>query len=216
MAAPTTLPEQVYLLAWDPSNQRARGGWRLGLTLRAAALTDLLLAGHLVDAGKKAETGEPAKNLDPVLAEVLSQFTESRPRTWQHWIRKDRRRIVRSVRDQLAEQGTIRVQYRNVLGFIPVEGIALRDTRSAKQLTRQVSGAVSGSQPLSRLDPYDGALAALAAAGELGTVLTRTQRRKNRKRIRQLDEFTGPVAPALRKAIQNQRTAATSGGGGGG
>lgn len=216
MTVPVSLPERIYLLAHDSRRQRARGGWRLGFTLRAAALTELLLTGHLVDTGKKPEAPGSPRQLDPVLAEVLRQVAESRPRTWQHWIRKDRGRIVRSVQEQLVEHGSIKVESRKILGIFPLDRVTLRDTRAAKQLTRQVTGAASGSQPLSRLDPHDGALAALAAAGELDTVFSRAERRKNRKRIRQLEEFTGPVARALRKTIQSQRSAAAAGGGAGG
>lgn len=216
MAIPDTLPARIYLLAYDSRRQRPRGGWLLGCTLRAAALTELLLAGHIVDTGKKAEAAGSAAALDPVEAEVLRQVAESRPRTWQHWIRKDQRRFVRAVQDQLTEQGLITVERRKILGIFPLDRVLLRDTRAAHELARTVTGAVNGSQPLSRLDRHDGALAALAAAGELGTVLSRAQRRQNRKRIKELDGFTGPIARALRKTIQSQRSAAAGGAAGGG
>jgi hypothetical protein len=77
-----------------------------------------------------------------------------------------------------------------------------------KRLAAQVAGALTG--PMSRVGERDAALVALAAAGEVGTVLPRAKRRAYKQRIAQLAERGGPATPALRKVIQQLRAASAA------
>ena len=54
MAVPGTLPQRVFLLAYHPGKGRVPWDTNLGAMLRAAALADLYLKGHLTDANGRA------------------------------------------------------------------------------------------------------------------------------------------------------------------
>jgi hypothetical protein len=205
MDAPQTLPAQLYLLAYDPERGRLRTGGQFGLLIRAAIVTELLLSGRLVhEGGKLRATGLPSD--DPVPAAVLAQIEESRPRSLEHWIRKDRRAAVTAVRDELAAARLIRVESRRPFLVFHRSVVTVRDTRVPKRLAARVSAALNG--PLSRVAPHDAALVSLAAVGELATILPRKRRRSYKKRIGELAERGGPVVPAMRKVIQQTKAAA--------
>ncbi|MGI8336121.1 GOLPH3/VPS74 family protein [Actinomadura scrupuli] len=210
MDVPESLPARLYLLAYDTERGRLTGRSELGYIMRAGALADLLLAGHLTDVGGKPRAGDAAALADPLLADVLRQIAGSRPRYWRHWVAKGGRQAAASVRDRLAAGGWIRLEQRRVLRIFPVTSVTVRDPRVVKRLADTVSSALRGGRPVSRLDPLDAALVALAAAGEIRTVMPRSVRRANKRRIAELSEAAGPVPRALSKAIQGARAAAAS------
>ncbi|MQA12513.1 MAG: GPP34 family phosphoprotein [Pseudonocardiaceae bacterium] len=220
-----SLPTRLYLLAYDTRKRRLTARDRLGFALRAAALADLLLHGWLRDdsgkavlggaaAGRSATStaasGAAAAELDPVLASILHEIERSRPRRWQHWVRKNSRRAAPAVRDQLAAARVIKVEKHRILGTIPHNRITVRDTRKLNQLSREVARAAHGSRPVARLDPATGALAAIAAAAEFPTVFSMSQRWKHRRRIAELNQLAAPVLAALRIVIRQRRSAASS------
>jgi hypothetical protein len=208
---PESLPQRLYLLAYDTRRRRLRGGTQLGYVLRAAALTDLLLRGQLADERGKAVAGRAADAVDdPVLGAVLAQVAASRPRSWSHWVRSGQRQVRLAVREQLESGGWIRVEPRRVLGVFPASRVTVRDTRVLKELAAAVSRALGAGLPAARVDPADAALVALAAAGELPPAISRRQRREHRQRIARLSERAGPAVPALRRVIQQLRASAAS------
>ncbi|MBC6463300.1 GOLPH3/VPS74 family protein [Actinomadura sp. HBU206391] len=206
MNVPNSLPERLYLLAYDTHRQKIRCG-DLGYLLRAAALADLYLSGHLTEESGRPQVFVRRPGPDPMLDAVLGQIADSRPRPWTHWVRKSSRGMVRTVRDQLAADGWIRVEPRRRYGILRYNKVTVRDPRVVTQLTRGVSTALQGGRPSGRVDPYEAAAAALAANGELRAVLNRKDRRRHKQRINELSAVTGPAATALRKAIQQKRAA---------
>ncbi|GAA3209908.1 GOLPH3/VPS74 family protein [Actinocorallia longicatena] len=206
MNLPDTLPQRLYLLAYDPDKGRTRTG-SLGELVRAAALTDLYLNGHLAD-----ERGRPVVEVrhpchDPVLEALLAEVAEARrPRKWKAWIGRRGKPAHRAVREQLAEGGWVRVETGRVLLFFPRTKVTLRDPRVRKHLASRVSRALS--DPVGRVDPADAALVALSAAAELKHVLDRRRRRDNKARIADLTRLAGPAAPALRQVISEQASSA--------
>ncbi|TDC45162.1 GPP34 family phosphoprotein [Actinomadura sp. KC345] len=208
---PESLPARMFLLAYDLKKQRmGKGGAQLGYVLRAAALTELYLDGRLGEERRKPVPGTPGE--DPY--GVLAQITESRPRSWQHWVRKDTKAMVGRVRDELARGGWIRVRTRRVMGLFPRQEIIVKDPRVVKSLWGGASSALRG-RPVAHVNSYDAAAVALAAAGELKTVLPGSDRRRHKRRIQELTARTGPAANAARKVISQQRAAAANAGGGG-
>ncbi|MEV7779668.1 GPP34 family phosphoprotein [Kitasatospora sp. NPDC088351] len=207
MELPGTLPGQLYLLAHDPERGRLTGTHNLEPLLRAAALTDLLQRGLLRDANGRPEvTGRAPAGLDPVLAGILTELADGRPRRWRNWIGR-RRRTTRAVRDGLAATGWIRLDEHRVLGLFRTVRPTPRDPRVRKALAAAVSSALHG--PLSRVEPGDAALVALADAARLALVLPRKLRREQRERIAALAALCGPVPRALRQAIAARDSAAT-------
>lgn len=198
---PESLPARMYLLAYDLRKQRVTGrGSRLGYVLRAAALTELYLDGRLGEERRKPVPGTPGD--DPY--GVLAQIAASRPRSWQHWVRKDGRVMVGKVRDELVRDGWIRVRTRRVLGLFPQQEIIVKDPRVVKLLWGGASSALRG-RPVAHVNSYDAAAVALAAAAELNTVLPGGDRRRHRRRIQELTARTGPAAAAARKLVRREK-----------
>ncbi|MEV4258970.1 GPP34 family phosphoprotein, partial [Spirillospora sp. NPDC049652] len=165
VAIPETLPQRMFLLAYDTRKQRLTlRGERLGYVLRAAALTELFLDGRLGEERGKPVAGTPGP--DPY--GVVAQISATRPRPWPYWVRKDARRMVRTVRDELESGGWIRVRPRRVLGVFPATAIELRDPRVLKALAGGVTSALRG-RPVAHVNSLDAAAVALAAAGEVRT-----------------------------------------------
>ncbi|MDQ0381735.1 GOLPH3/VPS74 family protein [Amycolatopsis thermophila] len=212
MQRPDSLAGQLFLLAYDTQKKRLASRSELGYALRAAALADLVLGGHLVDDGGKAVPAGRAAALDPVLEPVLLEIRDAPARSWRRWVSRRSSKMVPAVRDHLAEQRVIKVETGRVLGLFPVPRIALRHTPDAKRLAEEVRRTVRGAQPAYRVDPRLGALCALAGTAELRTILSRAERRQYKARLAELSRPVEPVVTALRKAIQTQRAAVASGG----
>jgi hypothetical protein len=205
---PSSLPAQLYLLNYDSRKQRVVTHMRFPYLLRAAALTDLLLSGRIADEKGKVRVVTEDRLADPVLDGLLRQIAESRPRSWQHWISKDHHATARAVRDELEMQRWIRVELNRPFLIFGRSFVRVRDTRVVKRLAAQVASALTG--PLSRVSERDAALVALAAAGEVRTVLPRAKRREHKQRITQLTERGGPASPALRKVIRQLHAASVA------
>jgi hypothetical protein len=199
MAMPASLPQRVFLLAYNPDKGRVGMTTELGAMLRAAALTDLYLNGHLTDEnGRAAVTRHPSR--DPVLAAILEEIAASRSRKWQSWVGRRQGAAVKAVRQQLGDGGWVRLEPRKILGLFPTTRVTIRDPRVRKEVLGRVSGALRN--PFGRTDPADAALVAIAAAGDLRIVLDRKARRAHKRRIQELTKISGPVGPALRKSIE--------------
>jgi len=206
MAVPDSLPQRVFLLAYNPDKGRVGMGTNLGAMLRAAALADLYLRDHLTDAGGRAAVDVRRPCHDPVLEEVVEEIAGSKPRKWQSWVGRRQRAIIGAVRRQLSDGGLVRLEPRRILGLFPTTRVTIRDPRVRKELLGRVNGALRN--PIDRVDPADAVLVAIVAAGELTIVLDRKTKRANKRRIQGLTELSGPVGPALHKAIQAAAAAA--------
>ncbi|MFG1852423.1 GPP34 family phosphoprotein [Actinomadura geliboluensis] len=204
---PESLPARMYLLAYDLRKQKMTGGGaRLGYVLRGAALTELYLDGRLQEERRRPVPGTPGD--DPY--GVAAQIAASLPRSWQHWVRTDAKAIVETVRDELEQDGWIRVRRTRVLGLVPRHEVTVKDPRVVKELWGGASSALRG-RPVAHVNSYDAAAVALAAAGGLGSVLPRPDRRRYRRRIAELTARSGPAAPAVRKLIRSMDAAAAAG-----
>ncbi|MQY09495.1 GOLPH3/VPS74 family protein [Actinomadura macrotermitis] len=203
---PESLPARMYLLAYDLQKEKVTGRSYLGYVLRAAALTELFLDGRLEEEGRRPVIG--TRGADPY--GLLAQIEASRPRPWHYWVRKDSRAMVRTVREELARDGWIRVEKRRVLGIFPGHRVRVRDPRVVKTLWGGATAALRG-RPVAHVNSYDAAAVALAAAAELKTVLSRRDRRLHRQRIKELTARSGPAVPAVRKLIRQQQAAAVGG-----
>jgi hypothetical protein len=203
MTLPESLPARLYLLAYDTEKNRVTAQSRLGLVLRAAALADLYLTGRVTDEnGKVRATGDRRPAGDPLLDEVLQQVAEHRPRSWQGWIGHGRP-AIRTVRTQLEDGGYIRVEHRRILP----DRVELRDRPAVQRYAEEVRAELR--RPASRTEPRTAAVLALAARGEISTVISRSERREHRQYLDELAVCTGPIADALRKAWRARQAAAS-------
>lgn len=211
MRVPESLPATLFLLALDADAGRLRHRDRLGYLLRAAALTDLTIRGHLADEGGKVQVVSPGGAKDGVLGMVLEQLAAApKPRGWKHWVRRDAGKMIKTVRESLAAEGWIRVEPRRVLGLFPGHHIAVPDPELVRGLHAEARETLTGDTPVSQVEPARAAVIALACAGELKTVVTGAERRKYKARIAELNERAGAAAPALRKVLTEIRAAMTA------
>ncbi|MCA2212291.1 GOLPH3/VPS74 family protein [Jidongwangia harbinensis] len=206
MAVPDSLPQRIFLLAHDPDKGRVRLGTNLGAMLRAAALADLYLSGHLTDENGRVAVRAREPRHDPVLDAFLDEIAGGRRRKWHSWIGRRHRATVRAVRRQLGDGGWVRLQPRKVLGLFPVTTVTIRDPRVRKDLLGRVNAALH--KPVDRVADADAALVAIVAVGNLRLVLDRRTKRANKRRIRELTQLSGPIGSALRRSIEDAAAAA--------
>lgn len=208
---PTSLPARIYLLAYDLDRRKLAAN-ELPVLLRGAVLADLNLRGCLTAAGRSVEASATERTGDSVLDAVLRDVSERGPHGWRYWLRRNARQTVRDVQQQLVSAGTITVEHGRVL-FFPTTRITVCDPAEVTALRESVRDAVRGDGSVS---PQDATLVALVAVGELGTVLSRKDRRTHSKRIKELTEQGSAAVPALAKVlsqIKAARVAASTGGG---
>jgi len=206
MTVPESLPARMYLLAYDTEKNRLTSRAELGLVLRAAALTDLYLSRRLADENGRPQAAGGGPTGDPLLDDIVQQIADHRPKAWYWWVGRKEHGTVRAVRDQLEAGHHIKVDRRTLLP----DRIELRDRRAVKQYADSVRAALR--QPAARAEPRTAALLALAAPGEVKTVVSRRERREQRQRLDELAVYTGPVADALKKALRSRRAASASAG----
>jgi len=204
MAVPDSLPQRVFLLAYDPDKGRVGLGTNLGAMLRAAALADLHRNGHLTDVRGRAAIDVRQPCHDPVLDAVLDEIAGTRPHTWQSWIGHRQRATVHAVRQQLGDGGWVHLQPQKILGLFPTVKVTIRDPSVRGELLGRVDTALH--EPIGSVDPADATLVAIIAAGDLRLVLDRKTQRANKQRIRELTQLSGPIGPALQKSIQAAAT----------
>jgi hypothetical protein len=204
---PDSLPAQLFLLAVDPARRRLTGRGELGFVLRAAALVDLQLSGHLVDDGGRPKApGMPGPS-DPVLDPILAQVAAAPRRRWAYWVRKDARETVRWVRQQLVAGRRIELEPHRILGVLPARRIIVLDPFARDRIVGAIDAALGDGWPVGE---RTAALVALAAAGGMRTVLPPSRRRAHRKRLAELTARSGPVPTVLRKVLRGHRAGAAA------
>ena len=205
MTLPESLPARLYLLAYDTEKNRVTAQSQLGLVLRAAALADLYLTGRVTDEnGKARAAGDRRPTGDPLLDEVLQQLAEHRPRSWQGWIARGLPKVP-AVRTQLEAGQCIRVERRMILP----DRVELLDRVVVQRYADELRAELR--RPASRTEPRTAAVLALAARGEIATVISRSERREHRQYLDELAVYTGPIADALRKAWRSKKAQQSSG-----
>ncbi|PZG14002.1 GPP34 family phosphoprotein [Nonomuraea aridisoli] len=205
------LTRSAFLLAFDLRKKKLVSRGYLGYLLRAAALADLLLAGHLADeAGKARAVSPPGAGAGSLQAALWEQIHTSPPRPWRRWVRKDHAQAFRLVRDDLTAARLIRVERHRILLF-PIERITLRKPYVSRRLTERVSRALRGGRPVARLDDGVRVLAALAAAAELKTVMP-PARELRKDRIHHLSLPVEPITTALRQTVEAAKGAQSAAG----
>ncbi|GAA0610545.1 GPP34 family phosphoprotein [Kribbella sandramycini] len=202
-SVPSALAARMFLLAYDPAKGRLTAKAKLGRTLRAAALIDLQLRGNLADDNGKARVeSKAAVPTDEVLIGILADIEASRPKKWRAWIDRRQGAILRQVRDGLEQEQVIKVERGRLFGLIPIDRVAVRHPLVRRQLAQRATDVLRPSRPVSQVDLRDAALIVLAATADLRVVLTKEQQRQHKNRLAQLAVRVGPVAPALKKALQ--------------
>ncbi|MFJ4835067.1 GPP34 family phosphoprotein [Streptomyces sp. NPDC088747] len=203
-----SLPARLYLLSWDTAKLKVTGATHLHHLVRAGALTELAQRGLLSDVEGIATPVDPdAHTGDLVLDGLLELIEESRPRKWKAWVTLRARVTLDAVRAQLAAEGYLRAEKKRVLGLFPSVEYELERVSAVDALREDARRVLVGPESVADVSERDAAVVALAAAAELRTLASGKDRKLHKDRIEQLTERSGAAAPALKKVIQEVRTA---------
>lgn len=112
-----------------------------------------------------------------------------------------------AVRAQLAAEGYLRAEKKRVLGLFPSVEYELERVSAVEALREEARTVLQGPVPVEDVSDRDAALVALAAAAELRTLASGKDRKLYKQRIEELTDRSGAAAPALKKVIQEVRTA---------
>ncbi|AYN42601.1 GPP34 family phosphoprotein [Streptomyces dangxiongensis] len=190
---------RMYLTAYDTSADDLYDRTRTGFLLRAAVLAELAIRGNLVDSDGDALVASPGPAGDPVLDLTLDRVASDR-RDWISWIRHDRKETLHAVEDRLVAQGVLTVEEKRSLGRSR-RAVTVTDISAVTALRATVTGLLHGTGATARIAPADAALVALAAAGGIRSVVSRSDARVRKDRIEELTGRLGAVAPGLGKAV---------------
>ncbi|MFG2344335.1 GOLPH3/VPS74 family protein [Streptomyces phaeochromogenes] len=203
-----SLPARLYLLAWDTTKLKVTDAAHLPHIVRAGALTELAQRGLLADVDGIATPTDPdAETGDPVLDGLLELVEESRPHRWKTWVGLRARVTLDAVRAQLAADGYLRAEKTRVLGVFPSVEYEIDRVAVVDALRAEAREVLEGPVPVEEVPERDAALVALAAGAELRTLLSGKEQRQYKQRIEDLVERSGATAPALKKAVQEVRSA---------
>ncbi|MCK9900439.1 GPP34 family phosphoprotein [Frankia sp. Cpl3] len=232
----TSLPARLYLLAYNLEKDQLYPNRRLGRALRAAALVELETDGWLVDdegrvrvaaappGGRVAGAGPTPRGgsgrADPLVAAVYRQV-EGAPvaRSWADWIGHEHRAAVVETRDDLEAAGWIRVARGRALGVFPTSAVVLLPRAEVRAVNRAAGPVLRGEVAPADADPDLARLVALAAAGDVITLVSAGQRRAFAGQLGALTALAGHAARALAgddPTGPTSGTAARSGGPGAG
>ncbi|MGA5453619.1 GOLPH3/VPS74 family protein [Streptomyces umbrinus] len=203
-----SLPARLYLLAWDTTKLKVTDAAHLPHIVRAGALTELAQRGLLADVDGIATPTDPdAQTGDPVLDGLLELVEESRPHRWKTWVGLRARVTLDAVRAQLAADGYLRAEKTRVLGVFPSVEYEIDRVAVVDALRAEAREVLEGPVPVEEVPEQDAALVALAAGAELRTLLSGKEQRQYKQRIEDLVERSGATTPALKKAVQEVRSA---------
>ncbi|WFB06717.1 GPP34 family phosphoprotein [Streptomyces sp. LX-29] len=200
-----SLAAKLYLLAWDPDTGEPGYQGHLPYLVRAGALTELTQRGMLADADGVPRPLPDAVTGDPPLDALLERIAESRPRSWPSWVTHRARSTLVGVRDELAAAGYLRLTTRRALGLFPVKQVALERADAVRALRVDARRVLREEEGVAEVAPEDAALIALAAAGELRTVVTADDARTRKARIVALEQRSQRAAPGAARPVAEVR-----------
>ncbi|MFA3873113.1 GPP34 family phosphoprotein [Streptomyces sp. MMCC 100] len=197
-----SLPARLCLLAWDPARSTAADTARVHHLVRAGALTELARRGLLTDdEGIATPADLDSRTGDAVLDGLLELVRESMPRRWRTWVRLHARVTYDAVREQLVAEGYVRAEKKRVLGVFPSVDYVLARVAVARALREEARHVLEGALPAGEVSERDAAMAALAAAAELGVPEGAGSGARGRERIAELTGRCGSAAPGMRKIV---------------
>ncbi|MGW0861671.1 GOLPH3/VPS74 family protein [Streptomyces sp. NPDC002611] len=197
---PLSLPARLCLLAWDSACPPAADAGRLAGLVRAGALTELAQRGLLIDDdGIATPVDLDARAGDAVLDGLLELVHESCPHSWRTWVTLRARVTLDAVREQLVAGGYLRAEKKRVLGVFPSVDHALERVTAVEALREETRRILRGPSPVAKTSWRDAALVALAAAADL---LPEQDVRAHERRVEELTERAGAMAPGLRRIVR--------------
>ncbi|MFD6437836.1 GPP34 family phosphoprotein [Streptomyces venezuelae] len=213
-----TIPEELLLLALDPTTGTTAQPQSLDLGLAGAQLVELALAGRIAPDGDRIAVVMPRPTGDPTLDSALELLRRrGSPVRAVHWIGGPRLGLRQTYLSHLERCGMVHAVAGQMCGVLPTTRYQATDTAISREIRSRLDSAIRTGVPP---DPRTAALAALAHAVGLGKHLyPGNEGRSSRSRLRDLirhDPMGGLVAHAVMDvqngvAAQPRRSAAPAG-----
>ncbi|PYC81328.1 hypothetical protein C7C46_11450 [Streptomyces tateyamensis] len=194
-----TIPEELLLLALDPTTGTTAQPQTLDLGLAGAQLVELSLAGRIVPDGDRIAVVLPRPTGDPTLDHALELLRRrGSPVRAAHWIGGPRLGLRQTYLAHLERCGMVAAVAGQVCGVLPTTRYQASDDCTNAAIKQRLDTAIRTGVPP---DPRTAALAALAHAVGLGKHLyPGNEGRSSRSRLRDLiryDPLGGMVAHAV-------------------
>lgn len=194
-----TLPEELLLLALDPTTGTTAQPQSLDLGLAGAQLVELALAGRIAPDGDRIAVVAPRPTGDPTLDCALELLRRrGAPVRAVHWIGGPRLGLRQTYLSHLERCGMVHAVAYQMCGVLPTTRYQATDTEISREIKARLDSAIRTGVPP---DPRTAALAALAHAVGLGKHLyPGNEGRSSRSRLRDLirhDPMGGLVAHAV-------------------
>lgn len=194
-----TIPEELLLLALDPTTGTTAQPQSLDLGLAGAQLVELALAGRIAPDGDRIAVVLARPTGDPTLDSALELLRRrGSPVRAVHWVGGPRLGLRQTYLSHLERCGMVHAVENQMCGVLPTTRYQATDNDVSRQIRARLDTAIrTGTPP----DARTAALAALAHAVGLGKHLyPGNEGRSSRSRLRDLirhDPMGGLVAHAV-------------------
>src|SRR6185312_17287644 len=194
-----TIPEELLLLALDPTTGTTAQPQSLDLGLAGAQLVELALAGRIAPDGDRIAVVHPRPTGDPTLDSALELLRRrGSPVRAVHWIGGPRLGLRQTYLTHLERCGMVHAVAGQMCGVLPTTRYQATETAISREIKARLDSAIRTGVPP---DPRTAALAAIAHAVGLGKHLyPGNEGRSSRSRLRDLirhDPMGGLVAHAV-------------------
>jgi hypothetical protein len=212
-----TLPQQIYLCAYAFTKNKFPATLLQfrGQRVRAAALTELVLAGQAETDGRRVRVIGDQSPTDPFLASVWEEL-HARPKKWMVLVHNTAHKAEKPVENQLAAAGIIEKKTGRTLSLLRGSKVVLRREEEARAVQQALRTRVTATPDPSTLPLAQVALPVIALESDatMGVVLNRSERRKHKDTLEELAKKFDREMPGLRKALSNSVLSSRAVGGG--
>ncbi|NGO47584.1 GOLPH3/VPS74 family protein [Streptomyces ureilyticus] len=211
-----TLPQSLYLLCYtvDKGKFELTNLQGRGQLLRAAALSELTLAGQLKAEGGKVVRLPAEPPGDPFLAEVWRDVPEEKPKRWLQFVHNKAHTAEQPIREQLAETGAVMIRHEKWLRMLAVDRVTVNDPQQVHALQERVRDAVLLARDPAEIPVEELTMAVFAVEVEVTSVFTGKERREHEQALKALAAHYDGLVPGLRKALRDSYLSSRAVGGG--
>ncbi|MFF8683102.1 GPP34 family phosphoprotein [Streptomyces sp. NPDC015237] len=212
-----TLPQQIYLCAYAFTKNKFPATLLQfrGQRVRAAALTELVLAGQAETDGRRVRVLGDQSPTDPFLASVWEEL-HAGPKKWMALVHNTAHKAEKPVENQLAVAGIIKKKAGRTLSLLGGSKVVLRREEEARSVQQALRTRVTTTPDPSTLPLAQVALPVIALESDatMGVVLNRSERREHKDTLEELARKFDREIPGLRKALSNSVLSSRAVGGG--
>lgn len=218
-----TLPQRMYLLMYTVEKEKfeVQNLQFRGQKVRAAALAQLFDGKFLaLREGKRSPkvvrqvSGAPD---DPFLGEVWGQCPSDDPKSWLDLLHPYAHTAEASVREQLADAGTITippVKGLKKLSLLSQHEVTVTSPESVLAIRQEVRDPVLNGVRPQTLPLADLAMTALAEESDLYHVFSREERKAHKSLLKEYGQCFDEAIPGLRHALRTSIQVLRPSGGG--